>query len=77
MNDALIGDTASENTEFNPIISAPHRFQIGMVMARPGNGPAYHTHDYGEKPIERRGMPPARPARSRQEALRIRGEPPV
>ena len=48
MNFALIGDTASENTEFSPIISAPHRFQIGMVKARPGNGPAYHTHDYVE-----------------------------
>ena len=48
LNFALIGDTASENPEFNPLVSAPHAFQIGMVKARPGNGPAYHTHDYIE-----------------------------
>ncbi len=48
MNYALIGDTANENPEFEPIITAPHRFQIGMVKARPGNGPAYHTHNYVE-----------------------------
>lgn len=48
MNYALIGDTASENPEFAPIITEPHRFQIGMVRAKPGNGPAYHTHDYVE-----------------------------
>ncbi|MFN8514472.1 MAG: cupin domain-containing protein [Chloroflexia bacterium] len=48
MNYALIGDTASENPEFDPLIAAPHGFQIGMVKARPGNGPAYHTHDYVE-----------------------------
>lgn len=48
MNYALIGDTASENPEFDPIITAPHGFQIGMVKARPGNGPAYHTHSYVE-----------------------------
>jgi len=48
MNYAVIGDTASENTEFQPIITAPHRFQIGMGFAEPGNGPAFHTHDYVE-----------------------------
>jgi hypothetical protein len=48
MNYALIGDTASENPEFDPIVAAPHGFQIGMVKARPGNGPAYHTHRYVE-----------------------------
>lgn len=48
LNYAVIGDTASENPEFQPLIDAPHRFQIGMVRARPGNGPAYHTHDYVE-----------------------------
>ncbi len=48
MNYALIGDTASENAEFKPAISAPHRFQIGMGFAEPGNGPAFHTHDYVE-----------------------------
>lgn len=48
MNYAVIGDTASENPEFQPAITAPHRFQIGMVKAPNGNGPAYHTHDYIE-----------------------------
>jgi quercetin dioxygenase-like cupin family protein len=48
MNYALIGDTASENPEYQPMLTQPHRFQIGMVMAPPGNGPAYHTHDYIE-----------------------------
>lgn len=48
MNYALIGDTASENPEFEPIITEPHAFQIGMVKAMPGNGPAYHTHGYVE-----------------------------
>lgn len=48
MNYAVIGDTASENPDFEPIITEPHAFQIGMVKARPGNGPAYHTHDYVE-----------------------------
>ena len=45
---ALIGDTASENPEFEPAISVPHKFQIGMGFAAPGNGPAFHTHDYVE-----------------------------
>jgi quercetin dioxygenase-like cupin family protein len=48
MNYALIGDTASENAEFKPAIAAPHQFQIGMGFAPPGNGPAFHTHDYVE-----------------------------
>lgn len=48
MNYAVIGDTASENPEFAPSISIPHKFQIGMFCALPGNGPAYHTHDYTE-----------------------------
>ncbi len=48
LNYAIIGDTASENPDFRPLISAPHKFQIGMVKAPPGNGPAYHTHDYVE-----------------------------
>ena len=48
MNYALVGDTASENPEYDPVITAPHGFQIGMVKARPGNGPAYHTHAYVE-----------------------------
>lgn len=48
MNYALIGDTASENDEFRAELTQPHTFQIGMVKAPPGNGPAYHTHDYVE-----------------------------
>ena len=48
MNYAVIGDTASENPEFEPAITIPHRFQIGMGFAEPGSGPAFHTHDYVE-----------------------------
>lgn len=48
MNYAVIGDTASENPEFAPAITVPHKFQIGMGFAAPGNGPAFHTHDYVE-----------------------------
>ena len=48
MNYALIGDTASENPEYSPMITSPHKFQLGMAMCPPGQGPAYHTHDYIE-----------------------------
>jgi len=48
MNYALVGDTASENPEFDPVLTQPHNFQIGMVKAPTGSGPAYHTHDYIE-----------------------------
>ena len=49
LNYAVIGDTASENPDFKPILNQPHKFQIGMFKAMPnGNGPAYHTHDYIE-----------------------------
>jgi quercetin dioxygenase-like cupin family protein len=48
LNYAVIGDTASENPDFEPALVAPHTFQIGMVYAEPGNGPAWHTHDYVE-----------------------------
>lgn len=48
LNYAVIGDTASENPDYKPILEQPHRFQIGMFKAMPGNGPAYHTHDYVE-----------------------------
>lgn len=48
MNYSVVGDTASENPEYDPALTDPHRFQIGVVMAPPGNGPAYHTHDYIE-----------------------------
>ncbi|HEU5013505.1 MAG TPA: hypothetical protein VFT66_13360 [Roseiflexaceae bacterium] len=48
MNYAIIGDTASENPEYAPAITTPHKFQIGMGFAATGNGPAYHTHEYVE-----------------------------
>jgi quercetin dioxygenase-like cupin family protein len=48
MNYSVIGDTASENPDFQPAITVPHRFQIGMFEAPPGNGPAWHTHTYVE-----------------------------
>jgi quercetin dioxygenase-like cupin family protein len=48
MNYAVIGDTASENPDFRPAIDAPHKFQIGMFEAPPGNGPGWHTHEYVE-----------------------------
>src|SRR5579862_1150964 len=48
MNYSVIGDTASENPDFKPMITAPHKFQIGMFEAPPGNGPGWHTHDYVE-----------------------------
>ena len=50
MNYAVIGDTASENPDYEQDVAlrSPHKFQIGMVLAPPGNGPAYHTHDYIE-----------------------------
>ena len=49
MNYSVIGDTASENPDFEPAISAPHKFQIGMFEAPPGNGPGWHTHTYVEQ----------------------------
>lgn len=48
MNYAVIGDTASENSDFSPAITAPHKFQIGMLCCPPNSGPAYHSHDYCE-----------------------------
>lgn len=50
MNFAVVGDTASENPDYSVqrMITAPHRYQIGMVWAPPGCGPAWHTHDYVE-----------------------------
>ncbi len=48
INYTLIGDTASENDDFTPAITEPHGFQVGMVKAPKGSGPAYHTHDYIE-----------------------------
>jgi len=50
MNYAVIGDTASENPDYEiqRAITTPHNFQIGMGWAPPHNGPAWHTHDYIE-----------------------------
>ena len=50
MNYAVIGDTAAENPDFSirRAITEPHKYQIGMVWAPPGCGPAWHTHDYVE-----------------------------
>src|SRR5439155_17950270 len=48
LNYAIVGDTASENPDLDPLLTQPHQFQIGMVKAPPGNGPAYHTHAYVE-----------------------------
>ncbi len=50
MNYAVIGDTASENPDYSiqRAITEPHDYQIGMVWAPPGCGPAWHTHDYTE-----------------------------
>src|ERR1044072_631458 len=48
MNYTVIGDTASENPDYDVAISAPHKFQIGMFEAPPGNGPGWHTHTYVE-----------------------------
>src|SRR3954467_1567187 len=48
MNYAVVGDTASENPDYEPAITAPHKFQIGMFEAPPGNGPGWHTHTYVE-----------------------------
>lgn len=49
INFAVIGDTASENPDYEVMIKHPHNFQIGMFKAMPnGNGPAYHLHKYIE-----------------------------
>lgn len=48
MNYAVVGDTASENPDFKPYLTQPHKFQIGMLNAPAGCGPAYHSHDYVE-----------------------------
>jgi quercetin dioxygenase-like cupin family protein len=48
MNYSVVGDTASENPDFKPMLTAPHKFQIGVLEAPPGNGPAWHTHSYVE-----------------------------
>jgi quercetin dioxygenase-like cupin family protein len=48
MNYSVVGDTASENPDYEVAIDAPHLFQIGMFEAPPGNGPGWHTHAYVE-----------------------------
>jgi quercetin dioxygenase-like cupin family protein len=48
MNYSVVGDTASENPDYEVAIEAPHKFQIGMFEAPPGNGPGWHTHTYVE-----------------------------
>jgi quercetin dioxygenase-like cupin family protein len=49
LNYAVIGDTASENPDYEVMIKHPHNFQIGMFKAMPnGNGPAWHLHTYIE-----------------------------
>lgn len=48
MNYSVVGDTASENPDFTAAITTPHKFQIGMFEAPPGNGPGWHTHSYVE-----------------------------
>jgi quercetin dioxygenase-like cupin family protein len=49
LNFAVIGDTASENPDYEVMLKQPHDFQIGMFKAMPnGNGPAYHMHHYIE-----------------------------
>jgi hypothetical protein len=48
MNYAVVGDTAVEDPDFRPAFETPHRFQVGIFQAPPGNGPAWHTHDYVE-----------------------------
>jgi quercetin dioxygenase-like cupin family protein len=57
MNYAIVGDTASENPDFENqrAISTPHNFQIGMGWAPPGNGPHWHTHDYVEMFVPLKG----------------------
>jgi quercetin dioxygenase-like cupin family protein len=48
LNFAVIGDTASENPDYEVMLKQPHDFQIGMFKAMPNNGPAWHKHDYIE-----------------------------
>ncbi|WP_236712761.1 cupin domain-containing protein [Peribacillus muralis] len=48
INYSLIGATASENDDYKPFLTQPHKFHVGMVKAPQLCGPAYHTHDYIE-----------------------------
>lgn len=49
MNYAVIGTAGSDpGAAANRAIAAPHAFQVRMGWAPPGNGPAWHTHDYVE-----------------------------
>lgn len=49
MNYAVIGTATSDpDTAAKRAVADPHGFQVGMGWAPPGNGPAWHTHDYVE-----------------------------
>lgn len=48
MNYAVVGDTAVEDPDFRAALEIPHRFQIGLFEAPPGNGPGWHSHEYVE-----------------------------
>lgn len=48
LNYAVVGDTASENPDYEVLIDQPHEFQLGLFKCLPGCGPAMHTHDYIE-----------------------------
>ena len=41
LNYAVVGDTASENPDYEVMLRQPHKFQLGMFKAMPNcNGPA-------------------------------------
>ena len=43
LNFAVIGDTVSENPDYEVMLKQPRKFQIGMFKAMPnGNGPAFY-----------------------------------
>lgn len=44
----VIGDAASEDDAYTSRITDPHRFGLAFLESAPGNGPAWHTHDYCE-----------------------------
>lgn len=48
MNYVIVGDSASENPDYEPMLTQPHKYSMGMMMTPPGCGPAYHTHEYVE-----------------------------
>lgn len=48
LNIALVGDTAAEDPRLRALIPGPHTFQLGMFLCLPGEGPAWHLHEYVE-----------------------------